>query len=224
MKKLNKNILVVAPHADDEVLGCGGSIIKWKKQGHKIFVLIMTNANKGDPTIFSKNYILKVREEATKANKILNIDKLYFEDMPAPNLDLYSSTKITKVLLNYISKLRITDILLPFYGDLHHDHNKITYSGLVSSRPFGKVKRIMFYETLSETEWGYLYNFVPNFFVSLDKDKINKKIKSFKQYKSQNKNKNHPRSANGILNLAKFRGSNICENFAESFKILRLID
>ena len=136
--------------------------------------------------------------------------------MPAPNLDLYSSTKITKVLSNYISKLKITDILLPFY-DLHHDHNKF-YSGLVSSRPFGKEKRIMFYETLSETEWGYLHNFVPNFFVSLDKDKINKKIKSFKQYKSQNKNKNHPRSTNGILTLAKFRNSTICENFAGLLK------
>ena len=82
----------------------------------------------------------------------------------------------------------------------------------------------MFYETLSETEWGYLHNFVPNYFVSLEKKILDQKIKSFKLYKSQNKNKNHPRSTNGILALAKYRGFSICKNFAESFKIFRYID
>ena len=224
MKKLNKNILVVAPHADDEVIGCGGSILKWKKKGFKVYVLIMTNANKGDPSLYNKKYINKIRGEAVKANNVLKINKLFFEDLPAPNLDLFSSTKITKVLNNYIFKLKITDLLLPFYGDLHHDHNKITYSGLVSSRPFSKIKTVMFYETLSETEWGYLQNFVPNYFVSLEKKILDQKIKSFKLYKSQKKNKNHPRSTDGILALAKYRGLSICRNFAEAFKIFRYID
>ena len=52
---MNKRILIVAPHADDEVLGCGGSIIKWKENNHKVYVIIMTNASKGDPLKFSEN-------------------------------------------------------------------------------------------------------------------------------------------------------------------------
>ena len=224
MKKLNKNILVIAPHADDEVLGCGGSILKFKQKGFKVYVVIMTNANKGDPKLYTKKYIKNLRSEAIRANKILKVDKLFFEELPAPNLDLFPSTKITSLLSKYIKNLKITDLILPFYGDLHHDHNKITYSGLVSSRPFSKVKSVMFYETLSETEWGYSDYFNPNYFVSLEKKIIDKKILSFKKYKSQNKNRNHPRSTNGIITLAKYRGSNICKDFAESFKILRLID
>lgn len=224
MKKLNKNILIVAPHADDEILGCGGSIIKWKNDNNKVYVLIMTNANKGEPLSFSKKYIKKIREEAKKANNFLNVDGLFFENLPAPNLDVFPSTKISKIINKYISDLEVNEILLPFNGDLHHDHNKITSAGIVSSRPFSKIRKIMFYETLSETEWGYTENFVPNYFVSLDKKTLDKKIKSFEFYTSQNKSNDHPRSTDGIIALAKFRGLNICKSYAESFRILRLID
>lgn len=49
-----KNILVVAPHADDEILGCGATIYKMMQEGHNVYVLIMTNASKSDPNIFPK--------------------------------------------------------------------------------------------------------------------------------------------------------------------------
>ncbi|MFS2386221.1 PIG-L family deacetylase, partial [Parabacteroides distasonis] len=49
-----KNILVVAPHADDEILGCGATIYKMMQEGHNVYVLIMTNASKSDPNIFSE--------------------------------------------------------------------------------------------------------------------------------------------------------------------------
>ena len=49
-----KNILVVAPHADDEILGCGATIYKMIQEGHNVYVLIMTNASKSDPNIFSE--------------------------------------------------------------------------------------------------------------------------------------------------------------------------
>lgn len=224
MKKSNKNILVVAPHADDEILGCGGSILKWKESGFNVYVLIMTNANRGDSSLYSQKYISNLRDEAVRANKFLKIDKLFFEDFPAPNLDIFSSTKITSAINKYIFKLKISKLLLPYYGDLHHDHSKISYAGLVASRPFSKINQVFFYETLSETEWGYSHNFTPNLFVSFDKKILEKKITSFKIYKSQNKNKNHPRSVDGIRALAKFRGLSVCRDFAEAFKIFRYID
>ena len=40
-------IMIIAPHADDEVLGCGGVINKFSKEGHRVIVLVATNAHVG---------------------------------------------------------------------------------------------------------------------------------------------------------------------------------
>ena len=66
-----KNILIIAPHADDEILGCGGSIAKFSRLGYEVFVLVLTNGNEGAPELFSKKEIEIIRNESKIANKIL---------------------------------------------------------------------------------------------------------------------------------------------------------
>lgn len=51
---MKNNVLFIAPHADDEILGCGATIYKMVQEGHNVYVLIMTNASKSDPNIFSE--------------------------------------------------------------------------------------------------------------------------------------------------------------------------
>ena len=51
---MKKNILIISPHADDEVLGCGGTIAKYVKLGYFVYIAILTNANLGDPKKFPK--------------------------------------------------------------------------------------------------------------------------------------------------------------------------
>ena len=73
------NVLIIAPHADDEILGCGGSINFFKRKGHKIFVAILTNANKGDSKKFSdlKSQLIAIHEFASNYyQKILLSDIL----------------------------------------------------------------------------------------------------------------------------------------------------
>ena len=84
-----KKILVLAPHADDEVLGCGGTINKYSKSGSDVYVSILTNASVGAPELFSKNNIKNIRNEAVAACKDLKVKKLLFEEFPAPSLDQY---------------------------------------------------------------------------------------------------------------------------------------
>ena len=73
---MNKKILIISPHADDEILGCGGFIHKYsKKISNKC--LILTNANKGAPELYSLNYIKKIRHEAKIANKFIGTKKLF---------------------------------------------------------------------------------------------------------------------------------------------------
>ena len=73
-----KNILVIAPHADDEILGCGGIINKFSRKKVNIYVAIMTNASKGDSKLFSKSKIKIIRNECLRANKKLGVKKFFF--------------------------------------------------------------------------------------------------------------------------------------------------
>ena len=88
-----------------------------------------------------------------------------------------------------------------------------------------KIKKILSYEVLSETEWNENEkSFNPNYYISLDRSDINKKVKAFLKYKSQVKKYPHPRSKEAIINLSKMRGSKVFMRYAEAFRIERLID
>ena len=189
MKK--QKILILSPHADDEVLGCGGIISKYSKEGHEINVLIMTNANKGAPEIYSEKEIWKIRKEAKFANDFIGTKKLFFEDLPALNLNQYPLYKISNIINKYIFKIQPEVIFIPSGNDIHEDHKIIFKAAKVSMRTNVKtnLKKILSYEVPSETEWNEdEKSFNPNYFVKLDKSDINKKIKAFLKYKSQVKN------------------------------------
>ena len=226
---MNKNnILIIAPHADDEVLGCGGMISKFNNKNN-IYILILTNAAKGNSDKYSENYILNLRKEALKAHQSIGIKKTFFEDFPAPMLDQIPSYLISDTISNYLKKIKPTKVFLPFYGDTHIDH-KITYeASIVALRPFinKQVDTIFCYETLSETEFGIQKNnyfFNPNYFVSLSKKDISNKIKLLKFYKSQIKNYPHPRSIKGIEILSLYRGLMSYNIYAEAFMKIREYD
>ena len=82
--------------------GCGGLISKYSNQNYQICVLILTNANEGAPELYSSEEIKILRNEAKLANKIIGTKKLYFENLPAINLNNYPIYKITKIIDKYI--------------------------------------------------------------------------------------------------------------------------
>jgi LmbE family N-acetylglucosaminyl deacetylase len=224
---MKKNILILSPHADDEILGCGGFISKYSKLNYHINVLILTNANKGAPEIYPPELIKKVRNEAKSANNLIGTKKLFFENLPAINLNNYPFYKITDIIDKYIADLNPEVVLIPSANDIHDDHKIIFKAAKVSLRPNKKknLKKILSYEVLSETEWnedGKSFN--PNYFVCLEKSDINKKVKAFLKYKSQVKKFPHPRSKEGIINLSRVRGSQAFTEYAEAFKVEKILD
>lgn len=218
-----KKILVLAPHADDEVLGCGGTIYKYSKKGCQINVAVLTNANKGAEELFSKNLIKKIRKEASEANKILNVKNLMFYDLPAPRLDQYPIYKIANLIQEILKKIKPDTIFIPSEKDMHVDHKIINQASMIATRPINNfiIKRVFAYETLSETHWGIRFNndFSPNYFERLSDLNIKFKKKSFLKYKSQIKKFPHPRSIKGIETLANFRGMQIGSEYAEAFEV-----
>jgi N-acetylglucosamine malate deacetylase 1 len=83
---MNKKIIVVAPHPDDEVLGVGGNIARLSAEGHDIFVLIMT---KGCPPLYDKASVDQVRAEAKEAHGILGVRETIYLDFKISNHQCY---------------------------------------------------------------------------------------------------------------------------------------
>lgn len=223
-----KNVLIVAPHADDEVLGCGGSIAKHVRLGDTVYVAIMTNAAIGAPELFSVASIKLVRCEALKAHKVLGVKETLFYDFPAPQLEQYPQYKIAKELNSLIKEKNIDTLYIPHKGDLHLDHGVIYNACLVAARPLpGQlVRHIYAYETLSETEWGHPTAdavFIPRYFNSLIASDFAEKIKAMNCFSSQLKEFPNTRSIKAIEHLAALRGAYVGVELAESFDIIRNI-
>lgn len=223
-----RNILVVAPHADDEVLGCGGTIAKHVRSGDIVYVAIMTNASLGAPELFSSEDIASVRAEAVMSHDTLGIKETFFYDLPAPQLEQYPQYKIASILNTLIKEKNIDTMYIPHKGDLHLDHGVIYNASLVAARPVPgqSVRHIYAYETLSETEWGHPTVeavFIPRYFNVLNELDFANKIKAMQCFSSQLKEFPNTRSIKAIEHLAALRGAHVGANVAESFDIIRSI-
>ena len=194
---MKRNVLIIAPHSDDEILGCGGIMAKYQDLGIDVFVVIVTNGHLGAPELFKKEGTERVRAEALNAHQYLGVKKTIFLDFPAPRLDTIPSYQLSIKLEEIIRSHYITDLYIPHRGDIHKDHRITFEAALVSSRPINDnpVKRIYTYETLSETEWAAPYAddaFIPNVFEDIT-NYIHKKKEAFSYFKTQIKDWPHPR-------------------------------
>lgn len=214
-------ILAIAPHPDDEVLGCGGTLLKYSKEGDEIYLCVATKAYAPDwPEEFLKNR----PKEIEKAGRILNIKKTYFLDFHTVKLDTVPQKELIGRLSDCINEIKPDMLYIPHRGDLHKDHRLIFEACLVAARPLNhRIKSILSYETLSETGWGQAIEpFVPNVYVDVS-EFFGKKIEAMKAYGSELRQFPHPRSLEAIEALAKKRGSEAGAMFAEAFVLIREI-
>lgn len=219
-----KRALVIAPHPDDEVLGCGGTIRKLSSSGTEVVVLVASRGKKG---LYSEEKIRNVRSQAIEAHKLLGVKETIFFDFPAPELDLVSVSELSSALSGTIKEKRPDTVFLPHRGDIHHDHRAVFNAGLVASRPVNgcSVKNIFTYETLSETEWAPPFGddaFIPHLFVDITEE-FRIKTEAMKCYVSQIRNFPNPRSVKSLHALANYRGGTVNATYAEAFMIIRII-
>src|SRR5688500_13498891 len=147
------NVLIIAPHPDDEVLGCGGTIAHLAREGRKVTVAIVT---KGTP-LFPASQVRQVRAEARRACATLKVKDLRFLDLPVTTLHLIPKSKLNTVFIELIRATNPETVFLPSPGDRHEDHRQVFDAAMVAMRPDGRrhhVSRICCYETVSETHWS----------------------------------------------------------------------
>lgn len=217
------NVLVVAAHADDEALGCGGTIVKHVEQGDKVSVVFLTDgvgARGNDDSASERGY------SAEKALKILGVSKTMCFDLPDNEMDSVSLLTIAKKIEGVISIEQPNIIYTHFFGDLNIDHQITNRAVLTACRPQKtcSVKEIYCFEVLSSTEWGTkaVNQFVPHKIVDIT-NVWDKKISALKCYEQEMRSSPHSRSYRAAEALACLRGETHGFNKAEAFYVERIL-
>lgn len=220
-------VLVVAPHADDETLGVGGTIRWHVERGDQVTVAVMTGSGPEPHPIFSSEVWDTVRAEAAEAMKVLGVEQLIFREIPAVLVPEQPVWQINKEAGEILQEVQPEILYVPFPFDLHLDHRAIFYAFSVAWRPHSTVGRglreIYAYETLSETHWNPAYleaSFTPNVFVDVT-NTLPKKLEAMACYKSQLQEPPHARSLKALKDMAGFRGAQVSLEAAEAFVLIR---
>ena len=230
----NERLLIIAPHADDEI-GCSGLIDKVKKEGGKVYlqILAMGAFNKIGAKKIDKDNWKKEFLQVKKFLKIDDYDITFFDDETILRLDTIPLVDIVNILEQKskisISKIRPTIVAIPTMFSYHQDHIATFKASITALRVRPQTKKnfvpntILSYEAPEYSSWSPYSEvgiFSPNFYVQLNKENVNRKIKALNFYKAQLR-KNH-RDKNSILRLCSYRGSEIGAEYAEAFHIHRL--
>lgn len=226
---MKKKVLIIACHPDDEILGCGGFLDRYKKvYSFKVIFLAEGSSCRYENKIKNQKKIEKDissrQKSAKEALKLFSISDVLFFNHICGQLNKVPQTKLNKIIENQIKIFKPDIIFTHSNKDLNLDHQTIVKSVLVATRPTiikNIVNEIYSFEILSSTEWNFVNKFQPNYFIKLTKKNILQKWKALKCYKSEIQKKPHPRSLFGIETLAKYRGLQSGSNYAESYEIIR---
>lgn len=222
---MNK-VMIFAVHPDDETIGCGGTILKHKKNGDLVAWCIITEKlhEKG----YTEQEINIRNEEILKVSKAFSFDKIYKLGFPTTCLDEFSKKQLISKISEAINDFKPNFLYLPFKNDVHSDH-RVSFESIFSctkSFRYTFIKKIYMMEVLSETEFAPSIPaefFVPNYYVDISEFFLNK-IEILKIFENEIGKHPFPRSLKNIEALATFRGSAANCDYAESFMLLKEIN
>jgi len=229
-KPVVQKILVVAPHADDETLGVGGTIARRAAEGHEVHVAVVTGHGEEKHPLWPRSVWDTVRGEARRAMEVLGVHQLHFEEVPAAMVADQPVWRLNRTIGGLIEKIQPDVLYAPFPFDLHKDHREIFHSLSVawrSSSAVGRKMRAVYcYEVQSETHWNAPYleaGFMPNVWVDVSAH-LDTKLRALACYESQIRPAPDARSVDAVRALAVWRGAQQGMAAAEAFVAIRLLE
>ena len=199
------NILAVGPHPDDIEYGCGGTLVRYRQAGHRVYLLIMTDGSLGGDSEVR-------RAEQMEAGRILGVEEIFFGGYQDTGLvcDRASITKVEEI----VKRVEPDYVYVNYHDDTHQDHRNLPLATIPAAR---SIPNLLFYEGLSSQ------NFTPTVFVDIDAV-LHKKLALLEAHASQVLRTNV--EGMSIVDIARsaanFRGIQGRVKHAEGFMPVRL--
>ena len=229
--KNKKHVMVIAAHPDDEVLGCGGAIIKHVNAGDEVCIIVLADGVTSriyDPLVSrtielkqAKMAIAMRKKEFFRAAKILGVksSNCFWLGLPDQRLDAVPLLDIIKQIEKISAKICPDIVYTHHWGDLNRDHRVCCEAAMTAFRP--SRSKVEFYCFEVSGNMGLLppikmNKFEPDRFVDISSF-IEGKVKALSAYKSELRDYPLPLSQKSVLKTAKMRGKKKKVKFAETF-------
>ena len=224
------NYLIVVAHPDDEVLGAGASIRKWAQKGNNVDICIMCSEAKARAFRPEEK---ELDDDLNASSDYLGINKKYEATFPNIEMNTVPHIKLVQHIESAIKDSKPDVIITHHPSDTNNDHLMTSMAcqeaiRLFQRRPEEKaISEFWYMEVVSATDWSVnssFKKFEPNTFVEVGKDGVDAKIKAMHMYRGVMRPYPHPRSDEGILGNAIYRGGQAGVMYAEAFEcVLRRI-
>jgi len=199
--------LIISPHADDEVLGCGGFLAKHGKDCFVYYVGI------------DEFHIISREDRLEEVKKVAALFGFKWEHNATTKVNNYTEVELIDVFEKLVNRLKPDMVFIP-HPSYNQDHRAVFDAALIALRPHDKnffVKKVLVYEEPHSITWD-VAPMNPNYFVEID---IDKKIAAYKLEKSQVRGMRNPAMLRAIAEL---RGAHMNAPYAEAFQIMRWVD
>lgn len=212
---MKKKILVIVPHADDEVLGCGGYLLHNKDRAE---ILIVVGTVGGEDK--RQDYKTRINELDLVCKELNATYMVLFPNHDA-KLDIVPSYLITSKIDAIIDDFKPNEIFLS-YKSRHQDHIKMYDCGMASFRLregwLPELIALMEYPFISDSlepvKGGRMYHDIS--------DNMEEKLSLFNMYASQIRKKPSPLNDDGIRKFSAVRGMEIGVDYAEMFYVQKM--
>lgn len=216
------NTIIVAPHPDDEVLGAGGTLLRRKAEGAKVAWLIITAISV--KTGWSAESVRRRAGEIQEITELLGFSTVFTLDFPTTQLDRIPMSELVAAISEVFKTFEPQEVFVPHSLDVHTDH-RVVFDAVSSCTKWFRqpsVKRVLAYETLSESDFGMGvgHAFRPNVFVDISPF-LEQKMRAMDVYESELGVFPFPRSPDALRALASVRGAAAGYVAAEAFELLR---
>lgn len=224
------NVLCIVAHADDETLGCGGTLLRHRAMGDTLGIIVTADgvSSRTHDSSQTVNTELNLRlQQALAAFDLLGIRWQQFLNYPDNCLDQVPLLDIVKSYERLIAEFQ-PDIIYTHNGtDLNIDHRQVHQAVMTACRPLpgSRLNTILAFEVLSSTEWQSSSShkpFLPSYFVNIS-DYLSQKLEVLRCYENELKDYPHSRSLSAVESLARVRGSSVGVGGAEAFMVERMV-
>mgnify|MGYP000609605735 CR=1 FL=1 len=214
--------IIIAPHPDDEVLGAGGTLLRRKAEDARVAWLIVTSIS--IETGWSAEKMKQRANEIKRVTALFGFDSVFELNFPTTQLDQVPMSDLVAAVSNVFKTFEPEEVFVPHPSDVHTDH-RIVFNAVASCTKwfrYPSVKRVLAYETLSETDFGLGTSqaFQPNVFIDIE-PYLDDKLRAMDIYASEVGEFPFPRSHEAIRALASLRGVASGFKAAEAFELLR---